>query len=134
MVYAEFPDRSRDRAVAPVGADEDEATGPGPGDRRDDPPGEEPGVESGDSAGEAPPDVPTRAIDRFRAGRLGSVTAAAMLGLRDALEGRREERPAIEQPASRSLDEEDDFELHLEPGSPEQSYVVFRRQVPPPDD
>ncbi len=128
MVHAQYPDRSRQRSESGAGDNHDPV--PDPDDV--------PKLESDDGvADEADDDetasTPTRAIDRFRTGALGSVTAAALLGLRDALEGRREERPAIERPAQAPLEDDQPFELHLEPGAPEQSYVVFRKPTAPPD-
>ena len=72
-----------------------------------------------------------RPIDRFRRGAAGSVIAAGMLGLRDALEGRPEkEEPAIvsEAPEPRL----DHIDLVLDPEHPERSRAVV--YLPPPEE
>jgi hypothetical protein len=71
-----------------------------------------------------------RPIDRFRRGAAGSVVAAGLLGMRDALEGRPErEEPAIvsEAPDPRL----DHIDLVLDPEHPERSRAVV--YLPPPD-
>jgi hypothetical protein len=72
-----------------------------------------------------------RPIDRFRRGAAGSVIAAGLLGVRDALEGRPEkEEPAIvtEAPEPRL----DHIDLVLDPEHPERSRAVV--YLPPPDE
>ncbi len=71
------------------------------------------------------------AIVRFRRTATGSVLAAGLFGLRDALESRPEkDEPAIiaeaPQPFAR-----DDFDLELDPEHPERS-IVRLHQPPPP--
>jgi hypothetical protein len=68
-----------------------------------------------------------RPVDRFRRGAAGSVIAAGLLGLRDAMEGRPErEEPAIVTEAP-SQPHDDNFELVLDPDHPERSIVIVRR-------
>ena len=72
-----------------------------------------------------------RPIDRFRRGAAGSVIAAGLLGVRDALEGRPEkEEPAIvsEAPEPRL----DHIDLVLDPEHPERSRAVV--YLPPPEE
>ena len=64
-----------------------------------------------------------RPIDRFRRGAAGSVIAAGLLGVRDALEGRPEkEEPAIvtEAPEPKL----DHIDLVLDPEHPENSRAI----------
>ncbi len=71
-----------------------------------------------------------RPIDRFRRGAAGSVIAAGLLGVRDALEGRPErEEPAIvtEAPEPRL----DHIDIVLDPEHPERSRAVV--YLPPRD-
>jgi hypothetical protein len=66
-----------------------------------------------------------RPIDRFRQTATGAVIAAGLLGLGDALEGRREkEEPAIVQEAS---EPERDLELVIDLEHPERSIAIVRR-------
>ena len=75
-----------------------------------------------------------RPVDRFRRGAAGSVIAAGLLGLRDAMEGRPErEEPAIVTEAP-SQPHDDDFELVLDPEHPERSIVIVRRPPPTRDE
>jgi hypothetical protein len=72
-----------------------------------------------------------RPIDRFRRGAAGSVIAAGLLGMRDALEGRPEkEEPAIvtEAPEPKL----DHIDIVLDPEHPERSRAVV--YLPPHDD
>ncbi len=70
-----------------------------------------------------------RPIDKFKRSSLGSVVAAGLLGVRDALEGRPEpeevtivtEAPA--QPARGNID------LVLDPEHPERSVAIVRRSA-----
>lgn len=73
-----------------------------------------------------------RPVDRFRRGAVGSVVAAGLLGLRDAIEGRpeREETAIVTEAPSQPHD--DAMELQLDPDHPERSVVIVRRP-PPPD-
>jgi hypothetical protein len=74
--------------------------------------------------------APDRPIDRFRRGAVGSVVAAGLLGLRDALEG----RPEREEVTIVSEAPEHDpapIDVQLDPDHPEQSVVVVRPATPP---
>jgi hypothetical protein len=74
-----------------------------------------------------------RPVDKFKRSSLGTVVAAGLLGVRDALEGRPEkeevtivsEAPA--QPARGNID------LVLDPDHPERSTAVVRRRAPDPE-
>lgn len=72
-----------------------------------------------------------RPIDRFRRSSAGTVIAAGLLGVRDALEGRPErEEPAIvtEAPEPKL----DHIDLVLDPEHPERSRAIV--YLPPTDD
>lgn len=72
-----------------------------------------------------------RPIDRFRRSAAGTVVAAGLLGVRDALEGRPEkEEPAIVSEAPEP--KLDHIDLVLDPEHPERSRAVV--YLPPPDD
>lgn len=72
-----------------------------------------------------------RPIDKFRRGAAGSVIAAGLLGVRDALEGRPEkEEPAIVADAPEPT--LDHIDLVLDPEHPERSRAIV--YLPPPDD
>ena len=76
-----------------------------------------------------------RPIDQFRATAVGSVLAAGLLGLRDALEGPREEEVAIVADYSGDPPFSDPLVLRLDPDNPADSIVMVRpwlRAVPPP--
>lgn len=78
--------------------------------------------------GDEPP-APERPVDRFRKGAVGSMVAAGLFGLRDALEGRPErEETVLEVEAAAAP--VDDIELFLDPDHPELSRVVLRRPNP----
>jgi hypothetical protein len=77
----------------------------------------------------------SRPVDRFRRTAVGSIAAAGLLGLRDALEGRPEkEEPAIvvDAPGKRH-DPDDPIDVHIDLEHPERSRVVIRRTEPPPE-
>ena len=72
-----------------------------------------------------------RPIDRFRRGAAGSVIAAGLLGVRDALEGRPEkEEPAVVADAPNPTLDHIDLVLDLE--HPERSRAIVH--LPPPVD
>ena len=76
-----------------------------------------------------------RPVDRFRRTAAGSVVAAGLFGLRDALEGRPEkEEPAImvDAPGKRH-DPADPIDVQLDFDHPERSRIVLRRPDPPAD-
>jgi hypothetical protein len=72
-----------------------------------------------------------RPIDKFRRGAAGSVIAAGLLGVRDAIEGRPEkEEPAIVSEAPEP--KLDHIDIVLDPDHPERSRAVV--YLPRPDD
>jgi hypothetical protein len=72
-----------------------------------------------------------RPIDKFRRGAAGSVLAAGLLGLRDAMEGRPEkEEPAIVSEAPEP--KLDHIDIVLDPDHPERSRAVV--YLPPRDE
>ena len=79
------------------------------------------------AAGEGDPVESSRPVDKFRRSAAGSVIAAGMFGLRDALEGRPEkEEPAIVVDAPTSQPK-GPVEVMLDFDHPERSKVVIRR-------
>ena len=85
------------------------------------------------SAGDETPDETAdweRPIDRFRRSGAGSVIAAGLLGVRDALEGRpeREEPAIITQAPEPKLDH---IDIVLDPDHPERSRAIV--YLPRPD-
>ncbi len=80
---------------------------------------------------EHPDEAWERPIDKFRRGAAGSVIAAGLLGVRDALEGRPEkEEPAIVADAPNPT--LDHIDLVLDPEHPENSRAIV--YLPPPVD
>jgi 4'-phosphopantetheinyl transferase len=75
-----------------------------------------------------------RPIDKFRGTAVGSVLAAGLLGLRDALEPAREEEVAIVQDYAGAPPFTDPIVLRLDPDHPEDSIVMVRPWLrnPPP--
>ena len=71
-------------------------------------------------------DPGTRPIDKFRGTAVGGVLAAGLLGLRDAIEPRKEERIAIHQDDSGAPPVDDPIELELDPDHPAESVVRVR--------
>ena len=72
-----------------------------------------------------------RPIDKFRRSGAGTVIAAGLLGVRDALEGRPErEEPAIVSEAPEP--KLDHIDIVLDPDHPERSRAVV--YLPPPSD
>jgi len=88
----------------------------------------------------SPPVVPSRPrdadrpIDKFRGTAVGSVLAAGLLGLRDALEPAHDEEVAIVQNYSGAPPFTDPIVLRLDPDHPEDSIVMVRPWLrnPPP--
>jgi 4'-phosphopantetheinyl transferase len=68
----------------------------------------------------------TRPIDKFRDTAVGSVFAAGLLGLRDALEPPKKEEVAIVRDHSGDPPFTDPFVLRLDPDHPEDSIVMVR--------
>jgi hypothetical protein len=92
---------------------------------------DEPDVErDDDTAPDATSEEPwERPIDKFRRGAAGSVIAAGLLGVRDALEGRPEkEEPAIVADAPEPT--LDHIDLVLDPEHPERSRAVVYLPLP----
>ena len=90
------------------------------------------GTERADASdGDADSEEWERPIDRFRRGAAGSVIAAGLLGVRDALEGRPErEEPAIVSEAPEP--KLDHIDIVLDPDHPERSRAVV--YLPPRDE
>jgi hypothetical protein len=83
--------------------------------------------------GDAPAPAPMRPVDKFRRTALGSVTAAGLLGLRDALEGRPEKEETavvVDAPTSK---QQGPVEVTLDFDHPERSRAVIRRPRPEPE-
>jgi hypothetical protein len=102
-----------------------------PRDSHDAPPPDD-SAESVDDLPESSPEEKwERPIDRFRRSTAGTVIAAGLLGVRDALEGRPErEEPAIVADAPEP--KLDHIDLVLDPEHPERSRAIV--YLPPPDD
>ena len=82
-----------------------------------------------EQAGDAEPFE--RPVDKFRRGAVGSVVAAGLLGIADALEGRKKEEVAIVQEApTPPVREPRRLELLLDPDDPSKS-LVFLPDPPP---
>jgi len=92
-------------------------------------------VEDGEDGEDAEPEAGAenweRPIDKFRRSGAGSVIAAGLLGVRDALEGRpeREEPAIVSQAPEPKLDH---IDIVLDPDHPERSRAVV--YLPRPDD
>ncbi len=77
--------------------------------------------------------APPRPVDKFRRTAAGSVVAAGLLGLRDALEGRPEKEETavvVDAPAPTA---KGPIEVTLDFDNPDNSRVVIRRPAPPTD-
>lgn len=72
-----------------------------------------------------------RPIDKFRQTATGTVIAAGLLGLQDALEGRpeKEEVTIVSEAPTRPVG---DVDIVIDPDHPERTVAIVRR--PPPDD
>jgi hypothetical protein len=93
-------------------------------------------VDEIDASSDAPDDVdgdhaPERPIDRFRRGAVGSVVAAGLLGLRDALEGR-PEREEVTIVSEAPEHEPAPIDVQLDLKHPERSVAVVRPTPPTP--
>ena len=88
-----------------------------------------PGVASG------PARDPNRPIDKFRGTAVGSVLAAGLLGLRDALETPKDDKVAIVKDYAGDPPFTDPIVLRLDPDHPEDSIVMVRPWLrnPKPD-
>jgi 4'-phosphopantetheinyl transferase len=78
------------------------------------------------TVGPSRPREPNRPIDKFRGTAVGSVFAAGLLGLRDALEPAHDEEVAIVQNYSGDPPFTDPIVLRLDPDHPEDSIVMVR--------
>jgi len=86
--------------------------------------------DTSDPADASDPEAWERPIDRFRRSGAGTVIAAGLLGVRDALEGRPErEEPAIVADAPEPT--LDHIDLVLDPEHPERSRAIV--YLPPPE-
>ena len=74
--------------------------------------------------------VDRRAIERFRRGAVGGVLAAGMLGLRDVLEGPKDEEVAIVETVSGDPPKRERIVMRLDPENPEDSIVMVRDWMP----
>jgi hypothetical protein len=74
---------------------------------------------------------PARPVDRFRRTAVGSVVAAGLLGIRDALEGRPEREQSAVVSEARTPDDTGPIEVVLDFERPGHGIVVIRRE---PDD
>lgn len=83
----------------------------------------------GDGAEHAPP----RPVDKFRRTAAGSVVAAGLLGLRDALEGRPEKEESAVVMNAPAPTAKGPVEVTLDFEHPERSKVVIRRPPEAPD-
>jgi hypothetical protein len=83
-----------------------------------------------DGEGEAP--APTRPVDKFRRTAIGSVAAAGLLGLRDALEGRPEKEETAVVVDAPTPKQRGPVEVTLDFDHPERSRVVIRKPSPEP--
>lgn len=88
--------------------------------------GDDPEVDSTGERGEARP------VDRFRRTAVGSVVAAGLLGLRDALEGRPERARTAVVSEARTPDDAGPIEVVLDFDRPGHGIVVIHRD--PVDD
>ena len=77
----------------------------------------------GEEAGGPPLDRP---VDRFRRGALGSVVAAGLLGLRDALEGRPERDEVTIESEAPDGEGGPRLDVRLDPDHPERSVAILR--------
>jgi hypothetical protein len=74
--------------------------------------------------------APPRAVDKFRRTALGSVAAAGLLGLRDALEGRPEKEETAVVVDAPTPKQKGPVEVTLDFEHPERSRVVIHRPAP----
>jgi hypothetical protein len=70
--------------------------------------------------------APARPIDRFARTTAGMVISASMLGLRDVLEGPREDEPAIVREWGGDPPEPGGVSMRLDPDNPQDSIVLVR--------
>jgi len=77
---------------------------------------------------------PERPTDKFRHTAAGTVIAAGLLGLRDALEGRPEKEETVMEVEAPGAPPPDGIELFLDPDHPERSVVVIHAEAQAPKD
>jgi hypothetical protein len=77
---------------------------------------------------------PERPSDRFRRSAVGTVVAAGLLGLRDALEGRPESEETVLEADAPGAPPPDGIVLFLDPDHPERSIAVIHVPAPPAAD
>jgi len=77
--------------------------------------------------------APPRPVDKFRRSAAGSVVAAGLLGLRDALEGRPEKEETAVVVNAPAPTAKGPVEVSLDFDHPERSKVVIRRPPEAPD-
>ena len=95
-------------------------------DRRDDPVAARNRRERCGGGGPRVGDPGTRPIDKFRGTAVGGVLAAGLLGLRDAIEPRKDEEIAIVQDNAGGPPVNDPILLELDPDHPAESVVRVR--------
>lgn len=85
-------------------------------------------VRATDDPEEADPQPPVwRSAGRLAASRGGRVLGSAMLGLAEAVYGRRGEEVVVEREGPGDPPGGDDVEVHLDPEHPERSTAIVRR-------
>ncbi len=77
--------------------------------------------------------TPDRPVDRFRRGAVGSVVAAGLLGLRDALEGRPEREDVTIVSEAPEGEGGATLDVRLDPDHPERSVAIVHRPDPTGD-
>jgi hypothetical protein len=70
--------------------------------------------------------APGRAVDRFARTTAGLVLSASMLGLRDVLEGPRDDEPAIVQDWAGEPPVPGPLSMRLDPDNPQDSIILVR--------
>jgi hypothetical protein len=86
------------------------------------------------AAGERDSVEETRPVDKFRRTAVGSIAAAGLLGLRDALEGRPEKEEIAVVVDAPTPTDEGPIKVELDFEHPERSRVIIRRPAEPPTD
>jgi hypothetical protein len=85
------------------------------------------------AAGDGEEHAPPRPVDTFRRTAAGTVVAAGLLGLRDALEGRPEKEETAVVVNAPAPTAKGPVEVTLDFDHPERSKVVIRRPAEDPD-
>jgi hypothetical protein len=73
-----------------------------------------------------PPAPPASPLNRVTRSSGGFVLGQAMLGMAQAIYGRKDDHVVIVAEGKGEPDDEEDFTVHLDPDHPERSYVQFR--------